>query len=148
MQKVCSRCFKEKDHSEFAIDKRNKSELKSYCKKCANKPHIVFKEYNADSIRVLKEEEVNDKFGHWAKAAELSYQYRKPEEVIVMALEACRRSNTPIQYYIDRHLKQPMGEYDKSIPINTLFADAYNEILKEEREFNQRIRNPKREEAA
>jgi len=115
--------LKKKDYSEFPIDKRNKSEIKPYCKKCANKPHR-------------------------ALAAELSYQYRKPEELIVKALEACRRSNTPIEYYIERHLKQPIGEYDKSIPVNTLFSDAYNEILKEEREFNQRIRNPKREELA
>ena len=43
MKKVCSRCVEEKDYSEFPIDKRNKSKIKPYCKKCANKPHIVSK---------------------------------------------------------------------------------------------------------
>ena len=67
--------------------------------------------YTAASIRILKPEEVEDRFD-FAKAGALAVQYGKDRKWIERGLAACRDCGVHPSYFIERYV---MG--DKSVPI-------------------------------
>jgi len=83
-------------------------------------------EYNANSIRILTQEERSDKF-EWVKTAELAKQYNRDEDWIKRGFEACRRAGlVNADYFINRYLAG-----DKTIPRQPLVESAFADILKE-----------------
>jgi hypothetical protein len=85
-------------------------------------------EYNADSIKILTDEEVNKKFG-WVKADSLAIKYQR-DRIWVAGLEACRRCGLEPDYFIERHL-----EGNKDIPKNPLIDEAFRDVLKEQQGY-------------
>jgi hypothetical protein len=120
--KVCKQCGIEKSDTEY-------SERYSICKPCyALNTKAKRGSYNADNIKILKPEEIQEQFGNWASTAhQLAHDYKKPIEFIERGLEACRRSHVSEDYFVERYLNA-----NKSIAQNRLVADAYVELMKEQ----------------
>jgi hypothetical protein len=85
------------------------------------------KTYNADSIKILTKEETMARFG-WVNIDELARKHVKDPGWIERGLEACRRRGVEPDHFINRYL-----ENDKSIPLNQMVADAFMELLKEQK---------------
>ena len=90
--------------------------------------------YDETSIRVLKPSEVYDQF-EWVRANELAKQHKKPLACVERGIEACRVTGVPLDYYIERYLKN-----NKNTLKNETFENAYFEIMKK----SQQRRNKKR----
>jgi hypothetical protein len=86
-------------------------------------------DYNAESIKILTDEEANQKFG-WVKADSLAIKYQRDRIWVANGLEACRRCGLGPEYFIERHL-----EGNKAIPKNNLIDDAFRDILKEQQGY-------------
>lgn len=82
--------------------------------------------YNAQSIRILPPEEVNERF-EWHKIEELAQQYQRSPKWIERGFEACWRSGVDKDYFIDRYLKK-----DQSIALNPIVAEAFRDLLLEQ----------------
>ena len=85
--------------------------------------------YDADSIKILTDEEINQKFG-WVKADTLAAQYQKDKIWVANGLEACRRCGLEPDYFIERYL---IG--NKAIPKNEFMDDAFRDVLKEQQGY-------------
>ena len=85
--------------------------------------------YDADSIKILSDEEINKKFG-WVKADSLSIKYQRDRIWVANGLEACRRCGLGPEYFIERHL-----EGNKAIPKNELIDEAFRDVLKEQQGY-------------
>ena len=81
--------------------------------------------YTAANIRVLTEQEVDERFT-WARVGALAQKYSRPSDWIARGLEACRRANVEPEYFIARYL-----ERDASTPFNAAVDEAMREILLE-----------------
>ena len=78
--------------------------------------------YEAESIRVLIEEEADERFP-WKMAESLSSKYSVPLSCVYRGLEASSRLGIPADYYINRYLAK---DGTKLMPE---FTDVYKEVL-------------------
>jgi hypothetical protein len=83
--------------------------------------------YNANSIRVLTDDEILDSFD-WAKIGHLASQYKRDSDFIERGLLACERVGVHYSYFVGRYL-----ENDKTIPMREDVNAAMADILKEMR---------------
>lgn len=82
--------------------------------------------YNADSIKILNQEESDEfEFSHVVRLME-KYPMRSPENIKI-GIEACRRVNAPKDYFENYYLKQdPTVKY---IPeVSEVFKIIQDEI--------------------
>lgn len=79
-------------------------------------------EYNAASIKVLKQSDCEDKWD-WAKLGRLSDEYGVPLPCLELAVESCHLAGVEFQYYIDKYLKKI------DLPINKELTYIYNELM-------------------
>lgn len=129
--RICTFCETKKPDSEFPKDSRLKSGLAARCKSCSVKASTQSRNgtYDADSIKILTDEQVNEKFG-WMKSDTLAKKYHKDETWVANGLEACRRCGLEPDYFIERHL-----EGNKTIPKNELIDEAFRDVLKEQQGY-------------
>ncbi|MCL1128091.1 hypothetical protein [Shewanella surugensis] len=80
--------------------------------------------YDETSIRVLKVDEIYDRF-EWVRANELAKEYKQPLACVERGIEACRVTDTPLDYFIERYLKN-----NKDTLKNETFENAYFDIMK------------------
>ncbi|TKG17752.1 hypothetical protein [Vibrio lentus] len=81
--------------------------------------------YNADSIRILSPEELAAKAFPWDTVEQLVDRYTAPKETVQRGIEACFFTNTPVDYYENRYLKN-----DRTVPIIQEHYDAYLELMR------------------
>lgn len=68
--------------------------------------------YDASSIRVLRDDEIADRFD-WAKIGALASEFGVSEEWVRRGFAACREAGVPEQYFIERYLrKNPIPEHE------------------------------------
>jgi hypothetical protein len=66
----------------------------------------------------------------WVKSATLAAQYPQwPQEFILRGVLASEYSNVPMEYFEKRYLQE-----DKSVPQNTAFTAAYEDLLAQARQ--------------
>lgn len=80
-------------------------------------------DYNADSIRILSDAEVVQKF-EWARLGHLASQYGRDEGFIRKGIQACEHVGVDPEYFITRYL---VG--DKSIPFREDVDAAFRELF-------------------
>jgi len=90
-------------------------------------------EYNASSIRVLKQDEAIELFD-FARADALAQKYTYiASECISRLLTACRLSGTDIDAGVRRYL-----DHDKSVEVGPELADCYAELVREAKRNHER----------
>ena len=92
-----------------------------------------FVPYTADSIRVLPEDDVVERFD-WAKVGALAAQYNRDEGWIRRGLSACEAAGVAPRYFIQRYL-----DGDKTVPRHEGVEAAFMEALFADRAARQVI---------
>nr|WP_086940988.1 hypothetical protein [Thaumasiovibrio occultus] len=87
-------------------------------------------DYNAASIKILREEEASDAFT-WLLEGNLATEYGVPLSFVQRGMEASRILCIPPDYFIGKYLKK-----DLSIATMPEFGEVYAELLKKERSNN------------
>lgn len=81
--------------------------------------------YNADSIRVLRPDEAEEKF-EWMLIQNLAAEYKCSPKWIERGFESCWRSGVDKEYFIQRYL-----EKDPSVAPIAVVGEAFRELLLE-----------------
>lgn len=80
-------------------------------------------EYNADCIRVLRPDEVEEKF-EWMQIQGLANEYKCSPKWIARGFEACWRSGVDKEYFIQKYL-----EKDPSVAPIAIVGETFMGLL-------------------